>query len=767
MSSRILISIAVFTSLLSAQEFRSTLTGRVTDPTGAVVPNAKIAAVETSTNSRFDTVSNSDGLFTFPLLLPGAYTLTAEVAGFKTYSQTGINIGSNARVAQEIVLAIGATSEVMSIAADASQLETVRVSVGQSITGREIENLPLDGHTALDAAFLGFGVISQGNRDANNPSGNAGFAALSMGGAASGANEVLLDGVPDIGTQGTTGRRPAFLPPTDAVVEVKVEAFNMDASSGGAGGGTSEMITKGGSNAFHGSASEYNNSSGLQATAFFVNAIGGTKPKSQTNQWSGTVGGPVWIPKVYNGKNRIFFFFAYEGIHSGGPTPAFATVPTAAERKGDFSALLALNNGTKNYTLYDPATAVLQNGVITRQAFPNNIIPQSRLNPIALNYLNAFVPLPNRPGVYDDTNNYAANETVQNPYNFFSGRSDINISDRNKLTLVGRTSQYLQYGGDIFQNLAYQNHGLGRTSWGGEIDDIHTFSATFVGDLRFGFTRYVPYYYQPAYGFDATTLGYPSYINTSSTHRLVPQFTLSDGYTGNGNNGGQYSDQPGNTYQLFNSYTKVAGQHTLKFGGEVRLLDFSNISWSGSSGAFTFDTGTWVKQTSNASAPSLGGSLAELLLGLPTSGSFNINSPTKADSFYNALFLQDDWHARPNLTVNLGLRWEKGYADHGRSQSPSHRIQPRGGEFNHPGGAGGLCAETDSSGPGERFHLYWRPDLCGLKSSRPVLHFGQGIRAAHRSELVSLRATQPHGDSFRIRNFLLQPGYRYAAGSRV
>ena len=508
----------------------------------------------------------------------------------------------------------------------------------------------------MDAEYLGFGVISQENRDANSPSGNAGFATITMGGAAQGANEILLDGVPDTGTQGTTGRRPGLLPPPDSVAEVKTEAFNMDAAAGGAGGGTVEMTTKSGTNQLHGALSEYNNDSALQATAFFVNSIGGTKPLSETNQWAAAVGGPVFIPKVYDGKNRLFFFFAYEGIRSGGPTAVFGTTPTAAERQGDFSHLLSLNNGTKNYTLYDPSTAVLSGSAITRTPFPNNIIPQNRLNPIAVNFLNAYMPLPNRPGVYDDTNNYGANENAQNPYHFYSGRGDINISDSNKLTLMGRESFYEQVNGALFNNIAYLNNYLYRASWGGLVDDVETFSPTLVGDFRLGFNRYDPYYNQASAGYNPTQLGFPSYITSSSQHLMMPQFSFSDGYTGN--TGGNYSNQPFNTYQLFNSYTKVKGSHIIKFGGSIQLQDVTSISWANATGQYTFDTGTWVKQTSNSSAPSLGGSMAQFLLGLPTSGTYAINSPYKADIYYSALFVQDDWHARRNLTFNLGLRWE-------------------------------------------------------------------------------------------------------------
>jgi hypothetical protein len=640
------------------------------DQTGGVVIGAKVNAIEMATSTRYETTSNGDGLYTFPLLLPGRYELTAEATGFERFSQKGIQINADSKVSQDIKLVVGVTTDTITVVSDAAPLESIRVSAAQSITAHVLQNLPLDGHTALDAEYLGFAVISQENRDANAPSSNAGFATITMGGAAQGANEILLDGVPDIGTQGTTGRRPAFLPPPDSVSEVRTEAFNMDAAFGGAGGGSVEMTSRAGGNGLHGALSEYNNNSALQATAFFVNAAGGTKPAAKANQWAGVVGGPIWIPKVVNGKNKAFFFFAYEGIQSNSPTAITGTLPTPAERTGDFSQLLSLNMTGKNYTLYDPSTAVLSGTTITRQPFAGNKIPQSELNPIATNFINTYMPLPNKAGVYDDTNNYAINGVTKNPYSFFSGRTDFNLSGNNKLTIAGRESKYEQVNAPLTDNIAYITNLLYRQSWGGMVDDVHSFSPTFVGDLRAGLTRYDPYYNQGSAGYDPTKLGFPSYIAANSTHLMMPGFSLT-GYSGN--SGGTDTDTPSNVYQAFNSYTKLTGTHTIKFGGEVRLQDYSTISWANSVGTYTFDGGTWVKQTGTAAAPTLGGSMAQFLLGLPTAGTFTNNAESKADSYYDALFVQDDWHIHPKVTINLGLRWE-----HATPTTEAHNRQTIG-----------------------------------------------------------------------------------------
>jgi hypothetical protein len=643
--------------LLPAQEYRSTLTGHITDPTGSAVPNVKVTAIKTDTNSKFPTVAGPEGFYTIPQLPPGTYQLTAEAAGFKTHVQSGIELAANVRIAVDVQLTLGATSESVTITSDAPPLNTVSASAGQSITTREVENLPINGRAPMDLAVMAYGVVNTGTRDQNRPYENSGFSNLGMGGAAAGANEVLLDGVPNLGTLGNAttqnDRRAGFSPPVDAVTEVKVDVLNVDAAYGGSGGGTVQVITKGGTNGLHGSLSEFNQVNNTSATPFFTNAAGGHKTNFRQNQWGVTAGGPVILPKIYNGKDKVFWFFTYEGHRNSEPAPTYTTVPTANERKGDFSDLLKVGS---SYALYDPQTAVLSGSTVTRQIFPQNVIPTNRLSPIATNYLQ-YIGLPNTTGKADGTNNYFAGLTTNNSYSAFSGRMDVNISNVNKLTMSGRESFWIQKSGNIFDNLALGENGM-RSIWGGMIDDVHTFSPTLVGNLRVGFNRYRAFYEQNSFGYDPTQLGFPSYIASNATQLLMPQFAFADGFlVASPATNLHMSDQPYNTYQAFGSLTKIAGRHSLKFGGEYRVLDFSNLAWTGSTGSYNFDN-TWVRQTSTATGPPLGGAMAAFLLGLPTSGSFTFNSASKSDSKYEVLFLQDDWHLKPNLTINLGLRWE-------------------------------------------------------------------------------------------------------------
>ena len=223
MPRRIFAFLILIAGLLMAQEFRSTLTGRVTDPSGAVVAHASVAAIKSDTNSRFETVTNAEGLYTLPFLPPGPYSLTAEAPGFKKSVQSGIQIGSDTRVSQDITLALGSANESVTVTSDTPPLESVSASAGQVITTHEVESLPVNGRAPMDLAILGYGVVNTGTRDQNRPFENSGFSAFAMGGAATGANAALLDGVPNIGTIGTTSTRVSFSPPVDSVVDVKVE----------------------------------------------------------------------------------------------------------------------------------------------------------------------------------------------------------------------------------------------------------------------------------------------------------------------------------------------------------------------------------------------------------------------------------------------------------------------------------------------------------------------------------------------------------------
>lgn len=626
-----------------AQEFRSTLSGTITDPTGAAVPGAKVIATETSTGAKSEASTGGNGEFTLPFLAPGTYSLTAEAQGFKKYTQTGINIGTNQRIAQDITLQLGSQTETVTVEADVALLSTATASVGQVITSQQIQNMPMNGRTPLTLAQLAFGVTPSSDPRFTRPFDNAGPSGFSMGGGQGQSNELLLDGAPDM----TRNRRVAFNPPVDAVAEVKVEAFQPDAAYGNTAGGTVNVVMKGGTNEFHGSLYEFNQTSALKSTPFFTNANNQVKPVTRFNQYGFSAGGPVWIPKLFNGRNKLFWFMTYEGIRQSEPEPTFSTVATEQQRRGDFSALTG-----QGVTIFDPNTAVLAGGIVTRQPFPNNQIPANRLSPIGQNILN-FIPLPNTTGSPRGENNRFDNAVRSDVFSSWMGRMDWNISDRHKAFFNMRFNDRVENRGNRFGNLVTGNN-LSRVNWGAMLDDVYTISPTFIMNTRFNWTRFVEGNIRDSDGFDFTTLGLPAYMAASSARRVFPVIDFAN-FTDVGASGGDST--PFDTFQLFESFTKIAGKHTLKFGGDFRRLIESSNNFGNSSGAFVFGT-DWTRQASNVAAAPIGQDLASLLLGLPTGGNFQVNATRTQQSYYYAFFMQDDWRVKNNVTVNMGLRYE-------------------------------------------------------------------------------------------------------------
>lgn len=646
----VLLGAAVF-----AQEFRGTITGRVTDAQNAAVPTAKVAAVLVSTGARSETLSGSDGLYTLPFLSPGIYRIECDAPGFKRYVQAGFEVKAGERSGLDIHLELGQMTESVTVTADAPMVETTTATAGQVINSAQVENMPLNGRTPLVLAQLAFGVVPNSDPKFNRPFDNAGPSGFSMGGAPAQTNELLVDGAPDM----TRDQRVAYNPPVDAVQEVRVHAFEADAAYGHTGGGTANVVTKSGTNQLHGSLYEFNQVSALAATPFFTNKSGQLKPVTRYNQWGETIGGPIWLPKIFNGKNKVFFFFGNEDINDSFPEPQTLTVPTAAERTGDLSALLGAGS---NYQIYDPMTGVKQGSRIARQPLPGNIIPADRINSIAKNYFQ-FYPQPNQPGQNDGALNYLANTVRSDTFNSEIGRLDFNISSNNKLFWNFRHNDRIENRNNYFNNIA-DGRDLGRINWGSELDDVQTFNATTVANVRLNWTRFREYTIPFGDGYNGSKLGFPSYIAANSPRLTMPEITFNStsntDYTRIVTD--TFSNTPFDTFQIFGDVVKIHGNHSIKAGVDARELRESSFSYGNSDGNYSFGT-SWTRgPLDNATGAPLGQDLAAFLLGLPTGGGFDINAFRTNQSKYLAVFVQDDWRVRSNLTLNLGLRFEHDFA---------------------------------------------------------------------------------------------------------
>jgi hypothetical protein len=636
------------------QEFRGTITGTVTDPQGAIIPGATVAVKNLETNITNNVTANDEGAYTVPFLQPGKYSISVTSAGFKTSVRENVMVNVEDRLTIDFQLEIGQTAEV-DIVADTELVERGSVTTGTIITQRQIEELPLSEGAAYNLATQAPGVSYTGNPQFTGPTANGNLAAIRTNGAS--GNQITLDGSPNLGFDGGV----AYTPPADALTQFKIQTNAFDAQNGFTAGSTVNVAVKSGTNKLHGSLYYFNRPEALTANNFFNNRIGGERPPRQYYRYGGQVNGPVYIPKIYNGQDRTFFMFSYEKQLDERAEPESFTVPTALMRAGNFSELLP---GT---LIYDPATAFLGNGsngcaanIVCRTAFAGNIIPNNRLNPAAVAFLNLY-PLPNQPGIVD---NYFSNQSLSRPYDSYLTRIDHNFnanhrifgkvfyskSNEDRYNFIGEPDSITQ-GFEI------------RTNRGGSLDYTATLSSNFVLDVRSSLNDFVQERI-PANPLSAADLGFNG-IAAISQSSVFPRFDFTN-YDTLGAERADFNEGLTRDFRLFSiqpTLTQIFGNHTLKYGYDFRKL-WENRSTNGfNAGRFLF-TGAFTAPASNSNATlvnATGRDLAAFLLGIPTA---NANSfIEQAVSYdvsmnYHGFFVQDDWRVNSKLSLNLGLRYE-------------------------------------------------------------------------------------------------------------
>jgi len=633
--------------LAHAQILRGTISGRVTDPTGAVIAGARVTATETSTGSVYNAVSNGDGAYTIPFVAPGKYRVNVTVTGFKSYVRDNVVVGANENVAVDTPLEMGQPSQTVTVEAESSLLETASASTGQVLNTEDADNMPVNGNTPLILSQLAMGVIPANNPQFFHPFDNSGPSGFAMGGAAQKKNELLMDGAPDYLFDGTI----AFSPPMDAVEEVKVESFQADAAYGHTAGGTVNQVTKSGTNHNHGSLYEFGQWSALDDTPWFTKAANAKKSVTRSNQFGGSFGGPIIIPKVYDGHDKLFIFGAFEEFLDNTPSPTITSVPTDAEKQGDFSALLS--QGT---TIYDPYTGVLSGGKVTRQPVSYqghaNVIPPSEINAVGVNLMKYYAE-PNLPGLANGENNYYYPGNSTDRFDSELGRVDLNIGSKNKLSYDFRHNDRFHASGNVFNNVASGSF-LIQPNWGSTLDDVHVFSPNTVWDNRLNWTRNITS--RPlANSVPLSSLGFPAGLQSQSRYPAFPVTSMSN-YVSFGYSKGQY--EPFDGFQIFSMLSHTVGRHNLEFGFDGRLEKTWSLSDGNSAGAYTFGGAGWTNGPLSTSGAQVGQDAAALLMGLPTSGTFDLNTNETSSAKYFAIFVQDNFRLLPTLTVNLGLRYE-------------------------------------------------------------------------------------------------------------
>src|SRR5437763_6405879 len=374
---------------LSAQESRGKITGTVTDPNKAAVPGATVTVTDAARGTNVTLTTNGDGFFQAPYLLPGTYQVVVEVAGFKRFIQDNVVLQINETRDLAIALEVGGTQETVTVTAGAAELNNADANLGQTVDSKRIAELPLVHGDPYTLIGLSPGVTYTGSTRLDRPFEPTHIAGYAMDGVRGIRSDLLIDGAPSTATANANEGIAPYVPPSHIVQEFKVKTATFDSQLGNTEGGVTSIVIKSGTNSFHGTAYLWTEPGGIAANDYFGNARGQGRPYSYSNRPGFSIGGPVWIPKIYNGKNKTFFLFGYEGIRDSRPrfdANPNSYVPTDALKSGNFSGL--------GVTIYDPLTGIVgtgtgaggngcAGGVICRTAFAGNIIPAGRISPQA------------------------------------------------------------------------------------------------------------------------------------------------------------------------------------------------------------------------------------------------------------------------------------------------------------------------------------------------------------------------------------------------
>ena len=680
-------SVFLFSLAVIGQESHGTINGHITDTTGAAVAGADVRATSTVTGTMVSAKTNDSGSYSLPFLVPGTYTLTAEMRGFKKTEHPEIEVRVNDILKVDLQLQIGNVTESVEVTAATPVLETQSASQGQVVDTKRVHDLPLQAGNPAEMILFAPGVVNTTNLRARKTSFNSASSQFSTDGNPNGYNEYTIDGIPDtFASNGTP--LVAFQPPQFAVSEFRVQSAGFDASLGHTQGAVINLVSNSGTNTLHGEIHEWFSNSALDAPTFFQNRAGLAKPEYQDNRYGASIGGPVWIPKVYDGHSKTFFFYAWEGNQWGKPVTTVGTVPTDAEKNGDFSALCQTGfntSGTCNpappksnllaVQIFNPFTTVpAANGRFQRQPFKGNIIPPGIIDPIARKIL-SFYAEPNTAGTSAGQNNYT--QSIKDTFDYYVHfvRLDHDFSAKNRMFLRLDYDHYLETDPGFYNNIA-GGVNLTRINRGGALDDVLVLSPSTVLDLRYGITQEeTPEQRISAGKIDLSTFGFSSSLlsllnpktetfpNIFLTNKSTPNFSCTGACTGTYSGFGNFNNGDGTitgmVHQFAGSFNSVRGNHDLHYGAEFRLYrGFDNTFPYDLSPGFQFMPTYTNGPLDNSAVAPIGQELAALELGIPTTGQMTHSGSYAIQNTYVGWFLQDNWRITPKLTINAGVRLE-------------------------------------------------------------------------------------------------------------
>ncbi len=637
----------MLTAMLFSQTFTASVRGVVTDSTQAAIPAAKVIVKSVERGTDVPTTTDAQGRFVVTALPPGNYTLSVEAPGFKRYSLSAFNLQVQQQASLDVQLEVGDVATTVEVEATAPLLNTTIATLGQVIENKYIISLPNIARNPMGLTYLTPGVVGSGGRRGDN---NTNFVA---NGSRNSTSDVLLDGVTVVTVEQNSGITDLkFTPSVDAVQEFKMQTNFFSSEYGQTGGAVVNMVTKSGTNDFHGTAYYFLRHSDLNANAWFANRAGRTRSMYRRDQFGGVIGGPIV-------RNKTFFFGTYERTKAKSPLSYTATFPTLLQREGNFSQ--TLNAAGQVMTIHNPFdTFTNAAGAIERRPFAGNIIPRSLQDPVAVRSL-AYFPLPNTTGTpLTEANNWFEQGITVSPSQQTDLKGDHHFTENNRLT--GRYSYGRGRGKppNLFKELAPAytfNDGPSLSTSTAIVAEFNRIqSATSMWSVRYGLTHST-YWRNPMEFFDLTTLGFPKYMLDTAQFKVFPTLAP-DGYTDIGTEGWLIMDRQEGVHHVTGFYSKVSGGHNLKMGAETRR-NFLNYAQPGfPSGRIGFSRGVTCRDRFSCPGNE-GNGLATMLVGWGGWGDFHI-APRQAHtrSGYWGFYLQDDWKVTRKLTLNLGFRYD-------------------------------------------------------------------------------------------------------------
>jgi hypothetical protein len=632
---------------LFAQSYYGGLRGTVLDQNGGALPGAKVSLVNEGTSAQRSALTGPAGDYVFSELVPGTYTLVTEAPGFKKSEQKGVVIGTQQQITLDARLEIGQVTESIQVTEAAPLIDASNASQGQVLDNQKLTELPNLGRNPFMLSKLAQNVVPVGNPAYNRMEDQSGSSQISIAGGPVRGNNYLIDGVPI--TDATN--RAIIIPSLESVEEVKIQANTYDAEMARTGGGMFNTLMKSGTNSYHGSLYGHLRRTSWDANSYFNNAAGVPITDQPNDTWGASFGGAVKIPKVYDGKNKTFFYLGYEHYDDIQSSSSLFATPTAAEKAGDFSH--SFNPDGSLRLIYDPLNTV--GGA--RQPFPSNVIPTARLNPTGLAIAAAFQPAGTNPRYYGD-NDLNAPGRLPCRAAQYTGKLDQDVTRWWRASI-----SYLRYFSLEPGNTEFPNNISSPNQWrlqrrvdSTQFNSLFTVTPTTVVTVRYGFNRFPNYSYDMSQGYDLNALNFsPALVNqVPKALSQFPDITMSNLYNLGVSDNNSYYVHASKNFSA--TVAKFLGRHSLKAGFDYRKIKAAGNDANDASGNYSFN-GIFTKSAPVSSGTG-GADLADMLLGYPSAAAIYSSTKLTDTANYYGLYVQDDFRVSSKLTLNLGLRWE-------------------------------------------------------------------------------------------------------------